>query len=950
MGHATLRVARMKYKQLIVLIPSHGLEDLPTDLAEKPAASLINGFACLWHPALIASGEVIPQWQRADSPQGDLASRLTLIPIPSQDVLPVGWVEQARSVGGVVISGEHDREKILTQALAPLGPLPELDPELVADFIAFGTTYLLLELLTRRMRNFNHIDEGYLHREMVAAATAAVNADPAAARKHLTTCYEMLLESRERFYPVECFLLDLCLITPETANESFERLLQSPAPFNVHAPAQVWQTIVESDPRWSDRVQAALERKTLELVGGDDEEVGSALMSLDSTIWHLQTGRAIYQKLFGRMPVTWGRKRFGIGPHLPQILGRFGYQGAMHLVLDDGIYPDQEQSQVRWDGNDGGFINAISRIPLPADGASGIFRFAERMSESMDMDHVAAVMFARWPDMRTPFLDDLRRAQAYAPVLGKFVCFEEYFSRASGPARRLSHQPDEYLSPSLVHAVAAREADPVGRHIRYWERQRAFDQADWTRQVARVLMSEFGPDESASQLQAAVEAAHPEAPQEIQAAADQAITKEFSRSVPRLQSIVTGGGEAGPGVLIFNPLSFPRKTLIEWPSGSVPPQDRNVLGVQVDSDRTLALVNLPPCGFLWLAGGPARANTPPGKIPLAEELLLRNDLFEVRFSEATGGIAGIQTYRRSPNRLSQQVALRFPHEKLVSVGEGEERESIKTFYTSMQMRESRILSEGPLVGEIETLGDLVDENAGEVVATYRQRSRVVRGRPVVEVELEVCPARMLEGDPWSNYIGCRFAWRHIDVALTASMQQGAHAARKQRIEAPHFLEIADDDFRTTILTPGLSFHRKTGERMLDTLLMTEGETTRQYRFAIAIDTKYPMQECLDEYSPPIVVPTQTRPPEGSRVGWFFGLSAANVQLTRILPSSTPNSVIVRLLETEGRGRVLGLQCFRTPTSARQVNFRGETVMTLRIDDAVNVEISPYEICDIELTF
>lgn len=940
----------MHYKQLTVLIPSHGLEDLSTDLSEKSAASLLNAFACIWHPRFIATSEAMPHWQRADAPQSATAERLVIAPLSCTDLLPPGWAQKTREEGGVVITGEHDREKILALALAPLGDALPLDPELVADFLAFGTTYLLLELLTRRMRTFNNIDEIHLQREMTAAATAAINLDSEIARRHLTTCFEMLLESRERFYPVECFLLDLCLVPADGNQEALARVIDSPTPVNLQAPARTWRELVDRAPEWKDRVRAALKRQSVELVGGEEDELVSTLMSQEATIWQLQQGSEFYEQTFGTIPLTWGRKRFGIGPHLPHLLDRFGYQGALHLVLDDGIYPEQEQSQVQWEGSSGNCINAISRIPIAADGAAGMLRFPERMSESMDMDHVAAVMFARWPDMRTPFLEDLRRAHAYAPVLGKFLRFTEYFCHASGPAQRASHQAGQYLSPALVQAAAARESDPISRYVRYWERQRNFERAAWTHQIERLLRNEFGPDSAAKGLECIIQNAHPEATTESQATAEAAIMQALDSATTGLQTLLTTNGEAGPGVLVINPLSFPRRVLIEWPAGSVPVPDASISGMQIEGDHVFALVSLPPCGFVWLSAQPRSEDSAPGKIPLAEELLLRNDLFEVRLSDITGGIAGIQTYRRSPNRISQQVTLRFPHEKLVSFGEGNERESYKTFYTSMQLRESRILSEGPLIGEIETIGDLFDENAGEVVATYRQRTRVVRGKPLVEIDLEIAPARELQDNPWTNYFGCRFAWKHIEVALTGSMQQGAHAVTGPRIEAPQFLEIADDDFRTTILTPGLPFHRQTGERMLDTLLITDGETCRHFRFAIALDVKYPMQACLDEYSAPIVIPTESRPVEGSRVGWFFGLSAANVQLLRILPSTSPRSIIVRLLETEGRARTLGLQCFRTPTAARQINFRGETIMSLRIDDAVNVGLSPYEMCDIELTF
>lgn len=941
----------MKYDELTVLIPGHCLEDLPTELPEKQAASLLNAFCVLWHPSLIASTGAFPRYQRADTPAVGQQNRLVIVPLSAADLVPEGWLEQVRSEGTVVISGEHERTAMIQQALAPLALDEMPDPDLAADFLALGSLYLHTELLTRRMRNYSNLDEAHLQRELTAAARAAVNHDPDAARKHLGYCFEMLLECRERFYPVDCYLIDLCLVSPDLAGEAFMRLLESPVPVNVLAPARDWQALGDLDPQWAERLKQAAQRGTLEFVGGDDEELCSTLMSLDSTLWHLRSGRKVIEDLFASRPVTWGRKRFGLGPHLPQILDRLGYCGALHLLLDDGLYPDEEQSHLRWEGVNGTCIDAFSRIPLAADSASGLLRFADRMSESMDYDHTAAVVLARWPDMRTPFLDDFRRAARYAPVFGKFVRFADFFAQATSPGRLSDFKSSAYLSPSLVRSVAQQEVDPISRYVQYWERQRAFERADWAAGVARLLANSPETQVWPDSLEGAVHAAHPEADQETQLAADDAIAVTLAMASESLSEILTTSGQPGPGVLIVNPLSFPRRALMEWPAGSVPPRDPRVLNRQIEGDRSWALVELPPAGFVWL---PAEThpsdNTAPGKLPLAEELVLRNDLFEVELSDVTGGIGQVKTYRRSPNRISQQVALRFPAEKTVTVGTGEEQTTFQTYYTAMLLRESRIVNAGPLIGEIETQGDLQDEQTGELLGTYRQRTRVIRGRPVIQVQVEVNPAQEITGNPWTSYIGCRFAWRHIDVAVTASQQQGAHPAPRERIEAPHFIEIADDDFRTTILSPGLTFHRLTGERMLDTLLLTAGESARQFRFAIAIDAKYPMQACLDEFSPPLVIPTQTRPAEGGQTGWFFSVSAANVLLTRVLPSATPGSVIVRLLETEGRARVLGLQCFRTPRQARQVNFNGETICTLRIDDAVNVEISPYEICDVELTF
>ena len=48
----------MTYADLVTLVPSHSLEDFPTELPEKEAASLLNSWVVPWHPRLLASARV----------------------------------------------------------------------------------------------------------------------------------------------------------------------------------------------------------------------------------------------------------------------------------------------------------------------------------------------------------------------------------------------------------------------------------------------------------------------------------------------------------------------------------------------------------------------------------------------------------------------------------------------------------------------------------------------------------------------------------------------------------------------------------------------------------------------------------------------------------------------------------------------------------------------------
>ena len=102
---------------LVILIPSHSLEDFPTDLGEKPAEGLLNAFAVAWHPWLLAQTRSLPGRHRADCPPEPIVGRLIIVPTTCEDSLPNDWISQQRETGSFVVSGHHKREEMLQAAL-----------------------------------------------------------------------------------------------------------------------------------------------------------------------------------------------------------------------------------------------------------------------------------------------------------------------------------------------------------------------------------------------------------------------------------------------------------------------------------------------------------------------------------------------------------------------------------------------------------------------------------------------------------------------------------------------------------------------------------------------------------------------------------------------------------------------------------------------------------------
>lgn len=975
----------MPYEDLIFLIPSHSLEDFPTEATDAQAASLLNSFILPWHPQLIASAGVIPRWHRADTPPEVTVNRLILVPTKCQDLVPHGWIEEARSNGATVITELTDRQEMLKVALQPLeqatastketpaeGPSsPVVDPDLAADFWALGFCYLQIELLTRHMRHFGGHDEVHFQREAVAAARAAVANDPETARTRLKVCFELLTEARERFYPTDCYLIDLCLLIPRLADEHLSKTLLSLKPLSIFVTPQDIEEIARDHAAQLALIKEAWQRKSAAIVGGEFREGPSTLLPLNSLLWQLDAGRGLYEKHLGRKPTIWGRRRYGLMPPLPQILHRSGYIGALHVALDDGFYPDQEFSKIRWEGTAGQAVDAISRIPLAADSANSYLRFPVRMSESMDNDSVAAVLFARWPEVKSPWFEDLRRMQNYSPVLGRFVTLEDYFEHTDSPGRLSSYDPNEYLSPYFVQAVARQEADPLSRYATQFQRRQRFDSAAWCAGLNAALRGQPLRTEKLQAVERVLEQGAAEGTAEQSTEAETQL-REFEKDASqRFGDLISSGAGTQPGVLLVNTVAFPRLAVVELGEHlSQPPAVGGAVKfVQWDERHKTATIDFPGSGFIWLPAASSGAVPKSAATPLAESNVLRNEFFEVFLSEATGGLRQLKNYGRSPNRLSQQLAYRFPRERKIPPANPEEFET-KSYYSEMRATSSTVTCAGPALGEIVTEGEIFDQTNDQKLAGFKQTFRIWRGRPILEIDVELTDVRVPDGDPWSNYIAARFAWNSSIAALTRSVLGGAQTGWKdERLESPLYFEIADEDQRTTILTHGRPFHRKTGERMLDSILLVSGETQRRFRYTIAVDQDYPMQAALDALTPVVVIPTAKGPPKSGNSGWFFHINARNVQIMQLLdlmeapnentdawdplaetqPKSTDKGMTLRLLETEGRPVRVTLQCFRAPRVARQRDFQGRTVTDLTIKgDAVTIDMVAHEIADVEL--
>ncbi len=934
----------MTFQELIVLLPCHSLEDFPLYHEGEEADGLLAAWSALWHPALIAGARKAPGWQRADSPPTEAAQRLIVVPSVAFDRLPIGFAARVKEDGALLICKAKTRSEILDVALGAIDAQQSVDPDLAADFLALGYGKLQVELLTRQMRYASNLDEAAFERFAVAGAEAAMRGEADQAREQLRGAFNLLGEARKYFYPVDSYLIDLTLVAATTLGESLLRELQTASTMNLLLPASLLAELASSHGDTLSALQDALDRGNLTLVGGEIEEGELPLLPREMVLSDLTSGLAEYQRMLGRAPHVFGRRRSGLTSTLPQMLHKLGFTGALHFTLDDGRFPLGSQSKVRWEGDDGTAVDALAKLPRDAAQSATFLDFARRLGESMDSDHVASVVLAHWPGMASPWYEDMRRVARYTNALGKFITLDEYFTETYAPGQTGRFLADEYRSPYLRQAVIRRQPDPLSRGAAA-HRERA-------RQAAAGAISTL------------VELLG----RQITSATAKHCDEQLEPLLDRLSALLPRTDAAPVAMsLAVNPLSFARRMLIERPSMlpsgpattdySVP---RELVATADSGPSDDRVIEVPAMGFAFVDWSVPTESARKREKPLAADNVLQNEFFEVTIHPSGGGIQILRDFQHRGNRLSQQIALRSAG-AAAAPGDVWRDPDEDAVYSLMQAESIEVTRASSMVGEITSRGSLVDAE-GRRLAGFRQRTQVWRASRIVRIDIELDPVEELRADPWNSYYAARCAWNDPTADLFRGVQGGRHPTEAKRIEAPEYIEIDCPQGRTTLLTGGLAYHRRSAMRIIDSLLIVRGETARRFSLAIGVDVANPAAAAADLIAPQTVLAQSAAPPAGPGSSWLFHIDARSVVATHwasLGPADdndaasrarrpAPQGFSVRLLETSGRPVRATLRAFRGVSQAGKVDFRGQALAELAVaGDQIVVDLGAHEWAEIE---
>jgi alpha-mannosidase len=934
----------MTYRELCILLPCHSLEDFPVHYRGAEADNLLSAWTALWHPALIAAAGKGPTWRRADDPPDPLEQTLLVIPQVSMAELPAGFISHARE-SRALVADQVSREAILAAALEPLDERSSYPSEdLVADFLALGYCFLQVELLTRQMRYASNLDEFRFRETLVEAARRGADGDLDTARQRLGTCFNMLGEERDHYYSVDAFLVDLTLLAPTTLGTPLQHQLARPEPQNLLLTGELLEQLATQSPDTLDVLRQRIEEGTVSLIGGEQVEDRVPLASLESWRANLSRGLATYERVLGRRPHVFGRRRYGLTPLMPQVLHRFDFHAALHATLDDGQFPEASQVKTRWEGLDATAVDAMARVPLDASEPGTFLSLAFRLGESMDMDHVATLTLAHWPGHASRWYEELQRVTHFTSALGRLTTLDHYFRETALPGHLDRFTADQYRSPYLTQAIQQHESDPLSRIQRYW-RAELLRRNRATLDTLATFLERTPPAEANGE-----ETWNVTAP----SAADlELLENRLQESLGRISRVLLSGEAAPRGHLVVNPFPFARRLAVTLPAAAPLEDSPACVASEWTGSGVRAVVDVPSCGFAWLAESEQPPPSPKrrGKRAklLAEEGVLRNEFFEARIHPDSGGLLSLRSFTARGNLLSQQLGFRLPPRPRAQSAE-EAAEGPTQHYSRMVCQSQEVRVASAVCGEIQTRGVLVDDEQQGEVASFHQTLRVWRGKRTLELEIALTPHVPPRADPWNSYYACRFAWGDDEALLARSFQETRQSTQLTRIESPHFFEVDNGHQKVALLTGGLPFHRLVGHRALDTLLVVHGESERQFRLGMGVDLAHPYVDSVDLLAPPLTAAANggTR---GTSSGWLFQTGVKNVEVTHWQPLLEGGRCVgfrARLLETAGVPTRLRLAALYPLRAARQVDFLGRPQGECAVEQGqASLSISRYEWLEIE---
>ena len=465
------------------------------------------------------------------------------------------------------------------------------------------------------MGHVDALDHDSLTRELLAGAHAWQIGDWASAVNRLRAGFEVLTQARERFYPVDAYLIDLCLLDPAMPAGVLADPLENPVAISFIAPgagdrkpgvarsAAAWRrcgrrSATAGPTWWGARIPRPKTRscrwsRSCGSSGGATRFI--APTSTTATSRPTRAGGLAFTRSSRRSP-----SGLDFGSRFTWVLTRAGSR-SVPRPSGSGRAP----TAAIW--------RALLRPPMAADRPSQGWLFPWRMAATMKNDHVAALPLVHWPKPVAPWYLDLRRAAGLFAGAGAMDDPQRLFP-SDRPALRDVSPGARYVPIALpgagggpARARADRAAWPAtigcGRGWRRRGRSRRWrGRSRRPRPEPRPRPDAAGDLPALEEIENLIETGrHDEA-----ATALARVEPVWSAALAR--GIVGTSADRGrigerrpPGYLVINPLNVPRRAAVILPDAALDLRpDGPLRAAQFTDEGVWAVVDLPAFGFAWV--------------------------------------------------------------------------------------------------------------------------------------------------------------------------------------------------------------------------------------------------------------------------------------------------------------------------------------------------------------
>lgn len=914
-----------QFSQSIVVLPCHSLEDFPTHVVGDEASSLLANWTACWHPRLISLTKSAPGWCSQDFVDCDLDNAIIFVPTLC-NCLASEFEEAVDRGGAYLIADKVTRAEILMDPVFETLLADSPDSDCVRDFFALGYAALQVQIMTRQLRYSSTLDQAEFNRRVIDAANSTTRDDVQSTKAKLSSCFDLLLQERSNFYPAEINLLELVL-TPPSAQLGNQ--------LNVDRKINYWFSGILLEAMASeeaDQLKQRIETGDVGFCTAGFEELPTRLVSIESVVNQFQRGIEVSESRLGTSSRTYGSYRMTLNPHAPNIAELFRQDSLIHVAFSSGAVPFTSAPVINWQGTDGTNVSAISTPPIDANSSAGLLKLGLTIGEMLDGHHHAVLLFVHWPNRTSEFFEDFARIESYGGLFGTFRTLKEFNETIYDNGYSDNFEAEDYKHYDLQNSFQDKFENPISRWSNYWRqllRLRALNQLYVLSDCSNFSgISTLGLSQRTGVLQSQLEAETLKQNDAREAMLAIAKLVEDELGVLCLQDNEIANIKSD--ALVINPSQF-----------------RKHVAIHSETDTWQSLVPLQPFEFSPVHSIDSSVETTDPPILLKqlsdEPPILRNDFFEIQFDTATGGIQSVNRHAKKGNLFSQQLAARLT-ESVMERGYPRQRSR----YTDVQCNGWNHRSISNLAASVESSGSLFDRE--RPIADFKQTVTVRRCDSCIYFSIELDLKEDIQGPPWRNYVASRMAWANENAKITRAENETADAVYQEKITAPNFVEIADEQSKIALLAGGLPYHRRSHRRMLDTLLLVEHERARRFDFAVAIDPVTAMAAATNYLTPVFICQSDI---ESSPRGWIFHLNCQNVLLTYAKSNFDPSGkligVTMRFQETEGQSGEMKLACPFKIQQARRTNLVGEVLFELGFDqDVVQCSFLAYQYIQLEI--